>query len=89
MGAFLYLGINKIQPPCFPPCQGDWETGCLRFLFGVWYTSSMNKPFKKITDKKNVYKSIYKHHVKSISESQFWKKIALEQQILLHAKNNT
>jgi hypothetical protein len=27
--------------------------------------------------------------IKSITESQFWKQIALQQQALLHAKHNT
>jgi hypothetical protein len=40
---------------------------------------------KKIMIKKTISKS----SAKSVSESQFWKKIALEQQILIHAKNST
>lgn len=55
----------------------------------LWYTSDMKKSFKKITEKKNISNSIYKLPVKYISESKFWKKTALEQQVLLHAKNNT
>ena len=44
---------------------------------------------KKNMDRKNVYKPISRLSIKSVSESQFWRKIALEQQILLHAKNST
>ena len=34
-------------------------------------------------------KSFSNSFAKSVKESEFWKKIALEQQILLHAKNST
>jgi len=44
---------------------------------------------KKIHNKKSAYKSVSALLLKPVSESQFWKKIALEQQVLLHAKNNT
>ena len=36
-----------------------------------------------------IKKTISKFPVKSVNESKFWRKIALEQQILIHAKNNT
>jgi len=36
-----------------------------------------------------IRKSIYSKSHKTMSESAFWKKIALEQQVLLHAKNKT
>ncbi len=45
--------------------------------------------FKKTAVRKSIIRSMSRLPVKSVSESQFWKKIALEQQILLHAKNST
>ena len=46
----------------------------------------MNKVIiKKRTDGKYISRLARK----SVSESQFWKKIALEQQLLIHAKNRT
>lgn len=44
---------------------------------------------KKTADKREVARFASASSAKPISESQFWKKIALEQQMLLHAKNST
>ena len=44
---------------------------------------------KKNMNKESVFKSISNSSGRIISESRFWKQIALEQQILLHAKNST
>ena len=44
---------------------------------------------KMIIKKRTDGKYISRLTRKSVSESQFWKKIALEQQIILHAKNRT
>lgn len=47
---------------------------------------------KEIKVKKNrssIQKSIYGKPRRTISESEFWKKIALQQQVFLHAKNKT
>lgn len=41
---------------------------------------------KKANTKKNIHK---KSLIKYISEFEFWKKIALQQQMLIHAKNRT
>ncbi|MFA5936288.1 MAG: hypothetical protein WC822_00205 [Candidatus Paceibacterota bacterium] len=41
---------------------------------------------KKRVIKKNIVK---KPILKQIDESQFWQQIALKQQMLIHAKNNT
>jgi hypothetical protein len=50
----------------------------------------MRKLITKKTDEKGgVARFASKSSAKSVRESQFWKKIALEQQMLLHAKNNT
>ena len=44
---------------------------------------------KKNTGKKYISKSILRQSSGFANESVFWKKIALEQQALIHAKNNT
>jgi hypothetical protein len=49
----------------------------------------MKKTIKKNTAKKYVYKPIFRQNPKPVDEAIFWKKIALEQQALIHAKNNT
>ncbi|MFH1170588.1 MAG: hypothetical protein V1704_03450 [Candidatus Vogelbacteria bacterium] len=36
-----------------------------------------------------IKRTISKSPAKSFSEAKFWRKIALEQQILIHAKNST
>ncbi len=39
--------------------------------------------------KKSLKKSVYGESQRTMSESEFWKRIALKQQVLLHAKNKT
>ncbi len=44
---------------------------------------------RKTANKGGVARFASKLSTEPVSESQFWKKMALEQQMLLHAKNNT
>ena len=43
----------------------------------------------KIKSKKSLLKSVYDKSRRIINESKFWKEIALQQQLILHAKNKT
>ncbi|MFZ1019833.1 MAG: hypothetical protein WAN61_02495 [Minisyncoccia bacterium] len=44
---------------------------------------------KKISDRKYISRPVFKPTVKSVSDSKFWQQLALKQQVLIHAKNNT
>jgi len=42
-----------------------------------------------VTSKKKLRRSFYGESRRVMSEYEFWKRIALQQQVLLHAKNKT
>lgn len=48
-----------------------------------------NAQYDLVKSKKSLRKSIYSESHRTMSESEFWQRIALQQQVFLHAKNKT